>query len=286
MAERKDDEQARQNGRPPGPKRRRPKPPARGDQPAAEASISAAEQVDIDLARAALEKRQHGETPTSRELEALRRVERRRDERLRDQHYRTIPKKLWRKWSGRQNKVLDEQADRYGIPFGSATISLPDVVRALHDFFARHAGKLAAEPDGDASIERQKKQIELNRARRKDEREQLAWEIEQGIWIGKSKVQSDLKAVGQAFVDATHRASSDLATELAGRSRSEVTRIVREYFHAMLLELANKGTLHDWQPPQGGAVDGDHENHGPEELREGGRGSDGGRAVGDGPPPP
>ncbi len=38
--------------------------------------------------------------------------------------------------SGRQAKVLQEQAARYGIPFGGSTIDLPEVVRALHDFLA------------------------------------------------------------------------------------------------------------------------------------------------------
>jgi hypothetical protein len=51
--------------------------------------------------------------------------------------------------SGRQTKVLNEQAARYGIPFGGATINLSNVVKALHDFLAENAQKLARDDDPD-----------------------------------------------------------------------------------------------------------------------------------------
>jgi len=46
--------------------------------------------------------------------------------------------------SGRQTKILHEQAERYGIPFGGRTISLPEVAKGLHDFLAANKHKLAA----------------------------------------------------------------------------------------------------------------------------------------------
>ena len=49
--------------------------------------------------------------------------------------------------SGRQTKVINEQAARYDLPFGGPTIDLPDVVRALHDFLAKHAQRLASGDD-------------------------------------------------------------------------------------------------------------------------------------------
>ena len=49
--------------------------------------------------------------------------------------------------SGRQTKQINEQAQRYGIPFGGKTVNLPEVVRALHDFFADNAVKLARDED-------------------------------------------------------------------------------------------------------------------------------------------
>lgn len=64
------------------------------------------------------------------------------EERLRLKHYRAIPQKLWREWSGRQAKILKDQQATYGIPFGGRTINLEDVVRKLHDFLAANAAKL------------------------------------------------------------------------------------------------------------------------------------------------
>lgn len=89
-----------------------------------------------------------GRDSLSREEQAaVKQHEKDKEERLRWQYYDSIPQKHWRAMSGRQAKVLIEQASRYGIPFGSATISLPKVVRALHDFLADNKHKLARDDD-------------------------------------------------------------------------------------------------------------------------------------------
>src|SRR3954466_7843060 len=80
---------------------------------------------------------------TRAERQALQRHEKDKEERLRWQFYRSIPQKHWRERTGRQTKVLQEQASRYGLPFGGATVDLPAVVRALHDFVAENALRLA-----------------------------------------------------------------------------------------------------------------------------------------------
>ncbi|QDV25950.1 hypothetical protein [Aureliella helgolandensis] len=78
---------------------------------------------------------------------AVKQHEKQKEERLRWQYYETIPQKHWRSMSGRQAKILNEQASRYGIPFGGANVSLPKVVRALHDFLADNKHKLARDDD-------------------------------------------------------------------------------------------------------------------------------------------
>lgn len=82
---------------------------------------------------------------TRAERAAVKRHE--KEERLRWQFYHAIPQKHWRQMSGRQTKVINEQADRHGIPFGGATVSLPAVVRALHDFLADNKYKLSRDDD-------------------------------------------------------------------------------------------------------------------------------------------
>lgn len=98
---------------------------------------------DAQLAVRALEKEAAGKKPTKREAAALARLDRARDDQLRAEHYRTIPQRDWLAWSGRQARTVNEQARRYGIPFGGRLVSLPDVVRALHDFFSKHGKSLA-----------------------------------------------------------------------------------------------------------------------------------------------
>ncbi len=74
--------------------------------------------------------------------------------------------------SGRQTKVINEQAERYGIPFGGATINLPTVVRALHDFLADNAVKLARDDDplmqgvGSPALERYREERAADRPTR------------------------------------------------------------------------------------------------------------------------
>jgi len=113
----------------------------------AQPPMTASAQLDQQLAREAMKKALAGQSLTAREREALKRHEKQKEEKLRWAYYRSIPLKHWRTMSGRQTKVLKEQAALYGIPFAGATISLPDVVRAIHDFLARNAQKLACDED-------------------------------------------------------------------------------------------------------------------------------------------
>lgn len=69
--------------------------------------------------------------------------------------------------SGRQAKILNEQAQRYGIPFDGAAIDLPRVVRALHDFLAVHARRLARSmARGDDDVDDERDPLDLYRSER------------------------------------------------------------------------------------------------------------------------
>jgi len=107
----------------------------------------AAAAVDGELVARAIRKVVDRKELTQAEREALKRHEKQKEERLRWQYYSSIPQKHWRQMSGRQTKVLNEQARRYGIPFGGPTINLPNVVAKFHDFLADNAQKLARDAD-------------------------------------------------------------------------------------------------------------------------------------------
>lgn len=106
--------------------------------------------ADELLVAEALQRKQRGETPTRKQAAALERFKRAHEENQRWDYYRTIPQKHWRAMSGRQTKVLNEQAARYGLPFGGRTIDLTYLVRKLHDFLADKARKLAADDESEA----------------------------------------------------------------------------------------------------------------------------------------
>jgi hypothetical protein len=108
--------------------------------------------ADQELVTRAYRKVVAKEELTRPERQALTRHEKAQEEKRRWQYYRSIPQKHWKAMSGRQTKVLNEQAARYGIPFGGPVVDLPAVVRAWHDFLADNAIKLAKE-DEDALLQ-------------------------------------------------------------------------------------------------------------------------------------
>lgn len=105
---------------------------------------SVSEQIDQELVAAALRKRKQGERPTEREATALRRWEAAKEEKDRWRFYESIPKRHYVAMSGRQVKVLHDQARRYNLPLEGKTVSLPRVLRAFHDFLADNAAILSA----------------------------------------------------------------------------------------------------------------------------------------------
>lgn len=117
------------------------------ESPASPSPVPEGSGLDRKLAAEAYKKALAGEELTVREQAVLKRYEKEKEERLRWKFYASIPQKHWREMSGRQTKVLNEQALRYGIPFGGATINLPAVARAVHDFLADNAVKLAKDDD-------------------------------------------------------------------------------------------------------------------------------------------
>jgi hypothetical protein len=103
-----------------------------------------------ELLQRASRKRLAGQKLNQQEQRAIDRAKREHDEQLRTIHYRTLPKKQWVAWSGRQHKVLAEQAQRYGVPLEGETIDLPRVAKWLHDLLAEHGPRILS---GDASEE-------------------------------------------------------------------------------------------------------------------------------------
>ena len=115
-------------------------------------AVEAAElHVDVDPADAALvesgmQRLREGKRPSVEENRSIKRYRKARDEALREQHYRTVPIKMVRAWSGRNYESLKRLENDHGIPIigqGTGVMNLPKMLAALTDFFARNGHLLA-----------------------------------------------------------------------------------------------------------------------------------------------
>jgi hypothetical protein len=186
------------------------KKPAQTSHPVATsmATTQATTQNDTRLAMAALEKQRRGGKPTREEASALRRFEAQREEEQRQAHYRDIPKKDWRVWSGRQDKVLLEQAERYDFPMlRGASIDLPAFAKRFHDFLADNARKLAGPESDDPTLAGVKSPATEQKRRLECQKLELELAREQGLWIerrliheGHNRIGMLLRGAGEALL--------------------------------------------------------------------------------------
>ncbi len=196
-------------------------------------SNDAADRVDQDLVARAYRKVMEKQELTKEERRALKRHEVEKEERLRWQYYESIPQKHWREMSGRQTKVLNEQAQRYGIPCGGATINLPEVAKALHNFLAANAAKLAREDDdllqGESSpaLERYREErFLLARLERKERQQKLLPRHEVHELL--ARIAGIVRGAG----DALQRQFGNEAVVLLIEALDDATREMDRYFSA------------------------------------------------------
>lgn len=107
--------------------------------------VKTADRVDTEVAAGARIKMAAGESLTVVERAALKRVDRADEEDRRIEYYQTVPKKHYIQMSGRQARVLNDQADRYGFALRGRTVDLFKVIRQVHDFLADNAKILSKE---------------------------------------------------------------------------------------------------------------------------------------------
>lgn len=170
---------------------------------------------------------------TREERTAVERHEKGKEERLRWQYYGSIPQKHWRQMSGRQAKVINEQAVRYGIPFDGATVSLPAVVKALHDFLAENKHKLARDDDdlmsGPASpaLERYREErAALARlVRLEREGELLPRDL---VRQSLSKTASIIRLAGETLQKQFGDSAAEVLYEAIGDAEAEIDRFFAE----------------------------------------------------------
>lgn len=187
---------------------------------------------------AALRKQQAGGKLNRSEQSKVDRYKAARDEHSRWAHYRTVPKKHWQAMSGRQQKILNEQALLYEIPtLDGPTIDLFAVIRWLHDFLAANGRKLLTEDDqlldssvGGPAIERLRlaraQLAELDLAQRREQvvsREKMHQVLGQVAAMFRSGGERLQKSAGGADAYEIHEQMLDDVERLIEREFAEGT---------------------------------------------------------------
>lgn len=181
-----------------------------------------------ELAAAAAKKKLRGEKLTREEVRALERVQQERDDQLRAMHYRTVPKKDWVAWSGRQHKILADQARLYGLPLEGKTIDLPAVVRWLHELLASKGRRLVEQDAaGDAATRAidEKRQIETEIRKRELaelDGQLVSREATRLLW-------TSVAAILRRYGETVQRDYGPAAVEQWNDALSECERAVREF---------------------------------------------------------
>ena len=220
-------------------------PPDEVPEDAASPPSSPMSAMDRKLAAEAYKKVIDGRELTSREQTALKRFEKEKEERLRWQYYAAIPQKHWRAMSGRQTKVINEQALRYDIRFGGATVNLPAVVRALHNFLADNSHKLNKDDDellqgnGSPALERYREERAILARLDRQEREgQLLPREVTRIALG--RVATILREAG----DTLNRQFGATAGEILSEAIEDVMREIDSTFGNLPVNLQEPEAPH------------------------------------------
>jgi hypothetical protein len=108
-------------------------------------------QQQMKLVQSAMAKHQARQELTKQEATAWARWEGEEDERRGRRYLAAMPKKAYCDFSGRQVKILHDQADLYGIPLRGATVHVSELLAWVHDFLAKYKHQLAPLVKGGTS---------------------------------------------------------------------------------------------------------------------------------------
>lgn len=128
------------------PKPRKPQSPS---PPAAPPRPQLSEDVRR-LAAEAMRKRTAGQVPTVRERKAFETWEAHKEEQAFLAFARRVPKRIYKEMSGRQDKVINDQAERHRMPLVGPTVDLFMLATWLHNFLADNSLRLRTPLGEDA----------------------------------------------------------------------------------------------------------------------------------------
>jgi hypothetical protein len=203
---------------------------------------------------AALEKRRLGQKPSREESAALRRIEEAKAEEQRAATFAAVRKGEWAKWSGRQVKVINEQAERDGAPMLGATFSLPEFAKWFHDWRATIAPILAAAKKAvvggpDANIGERINRARARREEAKATREELECRKALGQWVELEKVHEGLAL----FAKIMRGANQTVARKFGAEAQTILDDAIEDAIHVFRNHFGDGDPLN----PDESADDGD-----------------------------
>ncbi|MGE0770052.1 MAG: hypothetical protein AB7L90_26760 [Hyphomicrobiaceae bacterium] len=206
-----------------------------------------AARVDADLVARAYRKTFERQELTAQERAALKRHERDKEEQLRWKFYGSIPQKHYRQMSGRQTKVLNEQAKRYGIPCGGPEVDLSKVLRSFHDFLADNAHRLGPDDDplmqggGSPALERYREERAAMARLDRLEREQKLLPRDE-VRESMARTAAILRAAGDTLQRQFGPAAVEILYEALDDAQREIDRSFGEAGNAPGSEPASDET--------------------------------------------
>lgn len=140
---------------------------------------------------------------------------------------RALPKGWYCELAGRQQKVVDETARRYGLPLTGDKVDLYAAVRALHDLVAENSSVLTAEGGANWAQEKLVQQTETLRVKRR-----LA-EVELQLRQSELIEVADLRQRTAWLSDRLRK----FATQLGRRHGREAQQMANDFFAGLAEEL-------------------------------------------------
>jgi len=192
----------------------------------------------IALVESAKKKHEANEKISPREMRAWAKWEAEEDEKRGRRWLAAMPKRAYCSVVGRQYKVLNEQADAFGIPLRGDTVDAMAVLRWIHDFFAKHRLQLPSIVRGETKngTPRDKltlEQVEVYRRRVKLLENQL--EVDEQTLLPRNEVHELLVKLGRVLRGAGERIHKQFGPQAAS-----ILDVALDDYDALLMQLVEE----------------------------------------------
>lgn len=192
-----------------------------------------------------MQKHQAKQPLTPKETRAWSKWEAEEDERRGRRYLTTLSKRDYCNLVGRQAKVVNEQADLYGVPLRGSTVDGLEVLRWLHDFFAKHKYDLPSIVRGESSAATPRDQLVLEQIevyRRRVKLLENRIRIDDDTLLPRAEIHELLAQLAKIL-----RAAGERLGKQFGPQAASILDIALSDFESTITQLATKSDEADSQ---------------------------------------